>query len=59
MDHILNNMWSGNLSDFRRQVKKLKKHELIELIQYHNENCSGNCEPENFLLKLYNYLTIN
>jgi hypothetical protein len=58
METILNNLWNGNLSDFRDNVKKLKKHEIVELIQFYNETCS-NSEKEMFLVKLYNQLTIN
>lgn len=58
MESILNNLWNGNLSDFRSGIKKLKKHEIVELIQFHNETCS-NAEKEMFLVKLYNQLTIN
>jgi hypothetical protein len=58
MEAILNNLWNGNLSDFRDDVKKLKKYEIVELIQFHNETCS-NSEKEMFLVKLYNQLTIN
>lgn len=36
MKSICDNLENGNVSDFRKQIKHLKKFEIVELIRFYN-----------------------
>jgi len=57
MDKILDNYINGNLSDFRQSIKWLTKVQLIELVQYNNDQ-EIFIDTKELLQKIYIHLTI-
>ena len=55
-EEIINNYSNGNFSDFKEQVRKLRKFQIVDLIQYFFYINHFLSERELFLSRLYGML---
>jgi hypothetical protein len=56
MRHAVENFINGNKGDFRKEVEKFKKYEIVDLILYVEEYYSDDIFPLEFKRLLREYL---